>query len=95
MLSYDDIIKGEYIGRIVEVSYNNVYIDNQIEGLIVDETKNTFKILTKEGMKTYIKENIILQDKYNDELNQVNGKLLIGKPEDRLKKKNKKYVIKK
>ncbi len=87
MPSFVDIIKGEYIGRTVEVSFNNTYIDKQIEGLIVDETKNTFKLLTKKGMKTFLKKNIILKNKYNDESYQVEGKVLIGKPEERLKKK--------
>ena len=87
MPSYDDVIKGEYIGRIVKVSYNNISNDKQIEGLIIDETKNTFKLLTKKGTKTFLKKNIIFKDKYYDESYQVEGKLLIGKPEERLKKK--------
>lgn len=87
MPSYDDIIKGEYIGRIVEVSNNNVYSGKHIEGVIVDETKNTFKIQTRKGIKIFLKKNIILKDKYNIESTHVEGKVLIGKPEERLKKK--------
>ena len=87
MPSFDDIIKGEYIGRTLEVSFNNTYVDKQIEGLVVDETKNTFKLLTINGMKTFLKKNIILKDKYTDESYKVEGKVLIGKPEERLKKK--------
>jgi ribonuclease P protein subunit POP4 len=87
MPSYDDVIKGEYIGKNVEVSYNNICNDNHIEGLIIDETKNTFKIRTQKGIKTFLKRNITLTDKHGVESYKVEGKVLIGKPEERLKKK--------
>lgn len=91
MPSYESVIKGEYIGKIVEINYvrahNNKNDDNIKQGLIIDETKNTFKIKNKKGTKTFLKKNIILSVKDNDESYKVLGRTLIGKPEERLKKK--------
>jgi ribonuclease P protein subunit POP4 len=84
-LSY--IIQDEFIGLKVKVvkSLNPSCVG--LSGRIVDETKNTFKILHDNNEKILIKRDctfhFILPDKT---IIEVDGKVLIGRPEDRVKK---------
>jgi len=72
------IEKGEWIGVDTTVHYNN----KTFKGKIIDETKNTLTIKTKQGEKKILKTNANFE---------INGKLVEGKkvtkrPEDRIKK---------
>jgi len=60
-----------------------------IAGKIIDETYNTLKIEAKDGKeKTVIKRNCIFVFTLSDKTKvQVDGKLLVSRPEDRIKKK--------
>ncbi|AIF68790.1 hypothetical protein PAP_01755 [Palaeococcus pacificus DY20341] len=57
-----------------------------IEGYVIDETKNTLKIL---GDKLYIipKDQVEIEFEIGDKKVIVDGKELIGRPEMRLKKR--------
>lgn len=70
--------KAELIGLTAEIveSTNKSLIG--IKGKIIDETKNTLTI----GEKKVPKSQVML--KINEKI--INGKSLVGKPEDRLKK---------
>ena len=61
-----------------------------IKGTIIDETKNTLVIKDQDKTRTLLKDQVTLKIfKDNHEI-KVNGDILIGRPEDRLKKwKNK------
>jgi ribonuclease P protein subunit POP4 len=82
-----DIIRDEFIGteaRIAESRHAN-YIGTS--GLIVDETKNTFTLGKAGKTKKIIKEAAVFHFKFSDGTAvEINGKLLVGRPEDRLKK---------
>ena len=60
-----------------------------ISGRVIDETYSTLRIETKNGSeKTIIKKNCIFIFKLPDKTKlQVEGKLLVSRPEDRIKKK--------
>ena len=76
------IAGSELIGKtvVVTASKNPQFVG--IDGLIVDETRNTITIKTKENEKTLPKEQITLTiDKKN-----IEGKELIGRIEERIKK---------
>ena len=57
-----------------------------MKGKIVDETKNTITIKQKQKMKKVLKSQAIFNLKVGKKTFQVDGKLLVGRPEDRLKK---------
>jgi ribonuclease P protein subunit POP4 len=82
-----DIINGEFVGtegRITE-SRHSGYVG--ISGKIVDESKNTFTIMHTATAKSVVKEAAVFRFKISDgTVVEIDGKLLVGKPEDRLKK---------
>ncbi len=82
-----DIIREEFIGTegTVASSSHAGYLD--IKGNVVGETKNTFMIEQAGKMKSIIKEQAVFQFQFSDgTVVEIDGKLLVGKPEDRLKK---------
>lgn len=84
-LSY--VIQDEFIGLKVKVvkSLNPSCIG--LSGKIIDETKNTFKILHNDDEKILIKKDCIFHFTLPDKtIIEVDGKVLIGRPEDRVKK---------
>lgn len=84
-LSY--ILQDEFIGLMVKVVKSTNPSCIGLSGKIIDETKNTFRILCREGEKTLIKENCIFHFTLPDKtVIEVDGKVLIGRPEDRVKR---------
>lgn len=80
-----DIIRHELIGLEAEiVKAKNLSLIG-IKGKIIDETRNTITIKNKK-MKKILKEQAIFNLKIENKIVQINGKLLVGRPEDRLKK---------
>ena len=70
------------LGKQVEVIQSSNRYEVGIKGLVVEDTKNTIKIRTEKGVKTLIKNSIILM--INDK--KIDGNLLIGKEEERIKR---------
>ena len=81
------IINGEFIGtegRIAE-SRHSGYVG--ISGQVVDESKNTFTIMHAGKAKSVIKDAAVFRFRFSDgTIVEIDGKLLVGRPEDRLKK---------
>ncbi len=83
-----NIVRHESIGLKVKIDKSTDPTQKGITGNVIDETYNTLKIETKDGEKTVIKENCIFLFTLPDKTKvQVDGKLLISRPEDRIKKK--------
>ncbi|MEM3715988.1 MAG: ribonuclease P protein subunit [Candidatus Bathyarchaeia archaeon] len=82
------ILQDEFIGLDVKVvkSTNPYYVG--LRGKVIDETKNTFRILCKnKEEKILIKENCVFHFTLPDKtVVEIDGKVLIGRPEDRVKK---------
>jgi len=78
-------IKQELIGLEIKVDEAKNPSNIGIEGKIVDETQQTLTIKTKKGQKRLIKKNITLTIK--SQKIKIKGSLLVGRPEDRIKKK--------
>ena len=82
-----DIIRGEFIGtesRIAESQHPD-YVG--ISGRVINETKNTFTILYAGKAKNIVKDSAVFNFKFSDgTVVEIDGKLLVGRPEDRLKK---------
>jgi len=84
----ENIVRHELIGLEVEVSRSSNPSQIGIKGRVIDETQKTIKIETTKGEKILAKENLILIFTIPDGRKvEVDGKLLVGRPEDRIKKK--------
>jgi ribonuclease P protein subunit POP4 len=84
---HPEILSYEFIGTTMRITKSTNASQVGLSGIIVDETRNTFVVVTKTGPKRVAKAsttlNFIFQ--YNT-IVEVEGKLLTGRPEDRLKK---------
>lgn len=85
-MNVKEFLQSEIIGMKMEVinSKNKNLIG--IKGDIVDETKHTLTIKDNEKIRILLKKQITL--KIYDQTNEIKikGELLVGRPEDRLKK---------
>ena len=81
-----DIVRSELIGSMIEVtqSKNNSLIG--LKGKVIDETKNTLILESKNKIKKIIKSHIKFKMKVENKIVEINGKLLVSRPEDRIKK---------
>ena len=82
-----DIINTEFIGTTCRIadSQHSGYMG--ISGEIVDESKNTFAIMQDGKLKHVIKDASVFRFRFSDgTVVEIDGKLLAGRPEDRLKK---------
>jgi ribonuclease P protein subunit POP4 len=81
------IIRYEFIGTEGKIakSPHSDYVG--INGEVIDETKNTFTIMHNGKAKTVVKNSAVFTFKFSDGTSvEIDGKLLVGRPEDRLKK---------
>jgi len=60
-----------------------------LKGKIVDETKNTFAIETTKGLKKILKKEVTLLFKTKSGSVKIEGEVLVGRPEERIKQKKK------
>ncbi len=87
MIVTPDIIREEFVGTtsVVTESPQAAYVG--IRGEVVGETRNTFTIQKQGTAKRIVKDQAVFQFKFSDgTVVEIDGKLLVGKPEDRLKK---------
>lgn len=84
-----DFLKGEFIGKEVEIinSANKDLVG--LKGIIVDETKNMFEIETKKGDKKVQKK--VCTFKFYPEKLIVEGKIIDYRPEDRISRNFKEW----
>lgn len=86
-----NILMHEFIGlpcKIVE-SKNSYCIG--IEGKIIDETMKTIILKTRGGRKVVMKKGTIFRMNLEKQKIDVDGNFIIARPEDRIKKKFKKW----
>jgi ribonuclease P protein subunit POP4 len=85
-----DIIREEFIGTNGTVAFSNHMGYLGISGEVVDETRNTFVLQQQGKMKKIVKDQAVFQFRLSDgTIVEIDGKLLVGKPEDRIKKTTK------
>ncbi|MEM5836694.1 MAG: ribonuclease P protein component 1 [Candidatus Aenigmatarchaeota archaeon] len=83
-----NLIRHELIGLKVKVVKSTDPTQKNLEGKVIDETYNTLKIETKEKEKIIPKANCVFVFTLPSGVKvEVDGKLLVGRPEDRIKKK--------
>ena len=81
-----NIVQHEIIGQTVEVSKSTNKSLKGIKGTITDETQNTITIQAGDKMKQIMKNQVTLTFTIQGEKVEVDGKVLMGRPEDRIKK---------
>lgn len=84
-----NILRHETIGLEVNVSGDSNAYCNNINGEVINETRNTFIICQRRKSKSVAKKNASFVFNLGGTLVEVEGNALIGRPEDRIKKKNK------
>ncbi|MEM1587447.1 MAG: ribonuclease P protein component 1 [Candidatus Bathyarchaeia archaeon] len=88
----ENLVKHELIGLKVKIFKCKNSQLNGFEGTIVNETKNTLTIQSDNKMKIIPKNISIFHFSLpNGRIVEVNGKILIGKPENRLKMRLKRW----
>jgi len=81
-----NIIKNELIGLEIKISKSTNKANIGIEGTVIDESRNMFIINTSKGQKKIIKKDNMFEIKLPDgNVVEIDGNILIGKPESRLK----------
>ena len=79
------ILRHELVGLEVKAKAGK----KTVEGTVEDETEKTFKIMTPGGVETVVKDSSVLEFRLpHNAVVAVEGKLLCGRPEDRIKKKH-------
>jgi len=81
-----DIPRRELIGlevKVVDASNKDLI---GIHGIMVNETKNTLVIEHENKTKTVFKDQVTLQVKMDGNTVRIDGKMLLGRSEDRVKK---------
>jgi ribonuclease P protein subunit POP4 len=82
-----DIVRGEFIGAEGKITESRHADCVGISGEVINETKNTFTILHAGKAKGVMKDSAVFRFKFSDgTIVEIDGKLLMGRPEDRLKK---------
>ncbi len=82
-----DIIRYEFIGTEAKVAKSKHHDYIGLSGKVIDETRNTFTILHQGKKKMILKDSSIFHFKFPDgTIVEIDGKLLVARPEDRLKK---------
>jgi len=83
-----EIIRHELIGLKLRVMSSSNQLLIGLEGKVIDETRNTLTVETKAGPRTIIKDQCEFAFFLpTGGIVRVDGKLLVGRPEDRIKKR--------
>jgi ribonuclease P protein subunit POP4 len=87
MIITPDIIREEFVGTIgvVTSSSHSGYLG--IHGYVVGETRNTLTLQHDGTAKHVVKDQVVFQFQFSDgAVVEIDGRLLVGRSEDRLKK---------
>ena len=91
MITPQNVFRHEFIGLTVEVIDSNHEGLVGLQGRIIDETRNTIKIDTGSNEKIIPKASVtFLFTLPEGEKVSIDGKVILARPEDRIKRKFKK-----
>ncbi|MEM5829622.1 MAG: ribonuclease P protein subunit [Candidatus Aenigmatarchaeota archaeon] len=84
-----NLVRHELIGLEVKIAKSTDPTQKGLKGKIIDETYKTFKIETEEGREKIIPKanSVFIFTLPSGEKVEVEGKILVARPEDRIKKK--------
>jgi ribonuclease P protein subunit POP4 len=82
-----EIVCYEFIGTETKVAKSTNPDTRGLSGKVVDETRNTFTLVDEGERKTVAKNSSVFHFRFSDgTVVEIDGRLLVGRPEDRLKK---------
>lgn len=81
-----EITRHELIGSEIEITSSSNPNLKGIKGKIIDETKNMLLIETEKGVKKIIKNQIKMKLNTQRKIIEIEGKKIVGRPEERIKK---------
>ena len=85
MITPYNILRHELVGLGVKAQAGEM----TVEGVVDDETERTFKVKTPIGVKKVVKASSTLEFQLpGGAIVAVEGRLLVSRPEDRIKKKH-------
>ncbi|MFH0861647.1 MAG: ribonuclease P protein subunit [Candidatus Altiarchaeota archaeon] len=85
MITPYNILRHELVGLGVKAQSGK----KTVEGVVDDETAKTLRIKTQTGVEKAVKDSVMLEFKLpGDAVVEVEGRLIEGRPEDRIKKKH-------
>lgn len=85
MITPYNILRHELVGLEVKVKSGG----KSVVGVVDDETEKTLSIKTPSGVKKVVKDSGTMEFKLpGDAVVAVEGRLILGRPEDRIKKKH-------
>jgi len=92
MITPRNIFRHELIGLKVKVAESSHKGFKGLKGKVIDETKNTLKIELEDGKEIIVPKNVtIFHFKLPDgQIVEIDGRIIVGRPEERIKKKFKK-----
>ena len=83
-----NLVRHELIGLKARIAKSTDPTQKGLHGTVIDETYNTLKIETKHGEKVVPKNNaVFIFTLMNSIKVEVDGSILVSRPEDRIKKK--------
>lgn len=85
-LTQKNVVQHELIGLEVEVVAAKNRALEGIRGKIIDETRETIVVEEEGRLKRLMKSQITIKTKIRGEEILINGKILVGRPEERIKK---------
>ena len=93
MITPQNIFRHELVGLDAEVVKSSHKGFIGIKGQVVDETKNTIKVEDVEGCEKVIPKNVATFrfTLPSSAVVEVDGRIIVARPEDRIKKKFRKY----
>lgn len=81
-----NITQHELIGLDAEVSEATNKSLKGLKGKITDETQNTITITNKDKTRKILKSQVKITVIINNQTVEIDGKVLVGRPEERIKK---------
>jgi len=84
-----NILRHELIGLDVDVVKSSNDCQSSVSGRIVDESRNILMIKQGEKVKRIAKQDALFNFRFPEGCVEVEGSALVGRPEDRVKKKSK------
>ncbi|MHA2065618.1 MAG: ribonuclease P protein component 1 [Candidatus Thorarchaeota archaeon] len=92
MITPKELVRHELIGLEARVLESSNPSQVGLSGRVVDETRQTLSLETKKGVKSFAKDQCVFSFRLpSGESVKVEGKLLVSRPEDRIKKKLKSW----
>ncbi len=93
MITPENIVRHELIGLTVKVASSADKSAVGAEGRVIDETRNMLVIETKSGEKRLVKGQSVFSFRLpsSGKWVRVDGKVIVARPEDRIKKKLKEW----